>query len=358
MAVPFVDLRAQYLRIQSEIDQAISQVLESTQFIGGEKVKEFEQSFANFFGVKSCVGCANGTDAIEMALQALGIGKGDEVIVPALTWISTAEAVNNVGAEPVFVDILPGEYTINPELIEEKISKKTKAIIPVHLYGLPARMPRIMAIANAHGLTVIEDCAQAHGAKINGKMVGTFGEVATFSFYPGKNLGAYGDAGAVITQNGALAEHVRRISNHGQLTKHDHVVFGRNSRLDTLQAAIILAKLPHLTEWTKSRQQVAAWYADDLKRAPNVPEGFEHVYHLFVVEVDDRPTLIERLKKAEIGFGVHYPVALPFLQAYAYKKHTPSDFPMAHHVTQRIISLPMYAELTREQVKKVCDAMR
>ena len=355
MSVPFVDLKAQYLSIKDEIDEAIASVLNSMQFIGGQVVKDFETSFAEYVGTSHCVGCANGTDALELALRALGIGEGDEVIVPALTWISSAEAVNNVGAEPVFVDILEDECTIDPKLIEQKITSKTKAIIPVHLYGLPARMPGILKITKKHNLKVIEDCAQAHGASIDGKKVGTFGDVSSFSFYPGKNLGAYGDAGAIVTNDESLASTLKQLTNHGQLRKHDHRIIGRNSRLDTMHAAVLNVKLRHIDKWTEQRIANAQRYNELLQsvQTPVAPAGYRHVYHLYVIQSENRDQLMANLKAADIGCAIHYPTPLPFVEAYKYKDHQPEDFPIATQVTSRILSLPMYAEMGEDAMKNV-----
>src|SRR5712675_788739 len=264
MQIPLVDLKAQYAAIKSEIDQAISQVLADTAFIAGKYAKIFEQEFASYAGLKHCIGCGNGTDALELALGALGIGPGDEVLVPALTWVSTAICTLPVGAKPVFVDMLPTLYTMDPSKIEAKITSRTKAIIPVHLYGLPAQMDEIMAIARKHKLRVIEDCAQAHGATYKGRKVGTFGDIACFSFYPGKNLGAYGDAGALCTNDDGLAIKARKIANYGGLARHEHEFAGRNSRLDGIQGAILSVKLKHLEKWTRDRQQHAAAYSKSL----------------------------------------------------------------------------------------------
>lgn len=359
MSIPFVDLKAQYLSIQDEIDSAIANVIDKTQFIGGEITKSFETSFAEYAKAKHCVGMANGTDAIEIALKALGVGEGDEVLVPALTWISTAGAVNGVGAEPVFVDVLEGERTINPALLEEKITERTKAIIPVHLYGLPARMDEIMQIAKNHNLRVIEDCAQAHGAEIDGKRVGTFGDIATFSFYPGKNLGAYGDAGAIVTIDDALQETCRMLANHGQMSKHDHRIIGRNSRLDTMQAAILQAKLPHLEKWTNARIAVANWYEEKLDKhvKPIVPDNMRHVFHLYVIQSSNRNQLIDLLKVSNIGFSIHYPTALPHLKSYSYKNHIIGQFPVAEKLCNEILSLPMFAEISEDQVEQVCKVL-
>lgn len=356
MSVPFVDLKAQYESIKKDIDAAIVSVIDQTSFIGGEVIKEFETDFAKYVGVNNCIGVANGTDAIEIALKALGVGQGDEVIVPALTWISTGGAVNNVGAEPVFLDVLSDERTIDPSLIEAKITSKTKAIIPVHLYGLPARMNLIMAIAKRHNLLVVEDCAQAHGAEVDGKRVGTFGDAATFSFYPGKNLGAYGDAGAIVTNNDKVATTCRMIGNHGQLSKHDHRVIGRNSRLDTMQAAILKAKLPHLEKWTEARIQVAKWYDEKFDGIikPIVPAGMRHVFHLYVIQSEKRDELMQKLKRKNIGFAIHYPTPLPHMKSYQYQGHQLGDFPVAEKLCNTILSLPMYAEMGESDVEEVC----
>jgi dTDP-4-amino-4,6-dideoxygalactose transaminase len=357
MSIPFVDLKAQYESIKGDIDAAIASVIDQTAFIGGGVIKEFEVDFAAYIRTKHCVGVANGTDAIEMALKALGVGEGDEVIVPALTWISTAGAVNNIGAEPVFVDVLEDERTINPELIEEKITDKTKAIIPVHFYGLPARMDQIMSIAKKHNLKVLEDSAQAHGAEINGNRVGTIGDIATFSFYPGKNLGAYGDAGAIVTDDDELAKTCRMLSNHGQLSKHDHQIIGRNSRLDTIQAAILKAKLPHLENWTQSRIQVAKWYSERLNRVtkPVTPKEMRHVFHLYVIQSSKRDQLMAKLKEVNIGCALHYPNPLPYLKSYQYQNHQVGDFPIAEKLCAEILSLPIFPEMGEEEVDWVCE---
>ena len=263
MKVPFVDLQAQYLAHRDVIDAAIADVIQNTAFIGGDAVKSFELAYAEHYGVEHCVSCANGTDAIYIALKMMGIGPGDEVITTAHSWISSSEAVSQTGATPVFVDV-DGHYTIDAEKIEAAITPRTKALIPVHLYGQACAMGSIMEIAKRRSLFVLEDCAQAHYATWGGQRVGTFGDVATFSFYPGKNLGAYGDAGAIVTRDAALADRMRMYANHGQVKKHDHRIEGINSRLDGIQAAVLSAKLPFILEWTARRQQVAAWYSEAL----------------------------------------------------------------------------------------------
>ena len=359
MSIPFVDLKAQYESIRQEITDAITGVIDQTSFIGGKVIQEFEKAYAEYIGIDHCVSVANGTDAIEIALKALGIGEGDEVIVPALTWISTAGAVSNVGAEPVFIDILEEERTINPDLIKERITSKTKAIIPVHLYGLPARMGQIMAIAKQHNLRVLEDCAQAHGAQISGKTVGTFGDIATFSFYPGKNLGAYGDAGCIITNDEGLSTTCRMLSNHGQVKKHDHRIIGRNSRMDTMQAAILKAKLPHLEEWTEARIKVANRYDGRLQsvKKPIIPADMRHVFHLYVIQSESRDEVMQKLEEVNIGFSIHYPTPLPHLKSYSYQGHKKGDFPIVERLCNQILSLPIYPEITEEQVNKVCEVV-
>ncbi|MDH5365709.1 MAG: DegT/DnrJ/EryC1/StrS family aminotransferase [Cyclobacteriaceae bacterium] len=362
MNVPFVDLKDQYQLIKEEVDKAISSCLENTSFVGGEIIQKFETEFATFLNVKHCVGCGNGTDAIELALQVANIGKGDEVIVPAYSWISTSEAVSTVGAKPVFVDINPQYYTIDVSKIEEKITPLTKAIIPVHFYGLPVDMDGIMQLANKHNLIVIEDCAQAHGAEYKGKKVGTFGDLACFSFYPGKNLGAYGDAGAVVTNNKDLAEKVRMVANHGQNGKHNHIVEGRNSRMDTLQAAILSVKLRYLDKWTDQRIKNANLYIEKLKDieviTPKLPENIKHVFHLFVIQVNDRDNVMKALKEKGIGFALHYPVALPFLKPYIHLGFTANDYPVSHAFSQKLLSLPMYPELSEKQIEYVCESLK
>ena len=359
MHVPFVDLKAQYESIKEEIDDAIKSAIDKTFFVGGDIIDEFVTAFANYIGVKHCIGVANGTDALEISLKALGVGPGDEVIVPALTWVSTALAVNNVGAEPVFIDVLEQERTINPGLIESKITSRTKAIIPVHLYGLPAYMSEICAVAKKNHIKVIEDCAQAHGADIAGKKVGSFGDLATFSFYPSKNLGAYGDAGAIVSDSGELSSRCRALSNLGQEKKHDHKLIGRNSRLDSLQAAILKVKLKHLDEWIEKRMEVAAWYEESLTNAskPIVPAGFKHVFHLYVIQNSNRDDLFTRLSSHNIGSEIHYPKPLPFVGSYEYKKHLIGDFPIAERLCSEILSLPMYAELERKNIHKIADVV-
>ena len=357
MKIPFVDLYAQYQSIKNEIDAAIEKTIFNSSYIGGTAIKNFEQAFAAYIDVKHVVSCANGTDSIEIILKAWGIGVGDEVIVPAHSWISTSEAVGNVGATPVFVDVEADYFTMDVSLIEKSITPKTKAIIPVHLYGHPADMPAIMELAKKHELKVLEDCAQSHGASINGKKTGTFGHAASYSFYPGKNLGAYGDAGCMATKDDALAETIRMIANHGQKGKHNHVMEGRNSRLDGLQAAILFAKLPHLEEWTAARINNAVQYTKLLLGSsvitPVVKIGYKHVFHLYVIKTNQREKLVELLKENEIETAIHYPTALPFLPCYANRNYRPEDFPTAFANQSEILSIPLFAELSAIQIENI-----
>lgn len=360
--VPFVDLRAQYERHKQEFEDALHSVIERTAFIGGSFVKDFELSFARRCEVEHCVGVANGTDAIYILLRMLGIGGGDEVITTAASWISTSETISQSGATPIFVDV--DEYSnIDPAGIEAKISARTKAIIPVHLYGQPARMDEIAAIAQRRGLFLIEDCAQAHFARFAGKLIGTFGHAATFSFYPGKNLGAYGDAGALITNDAALARKCRMYANHGALVKHQHEMEGINSRLDALQASLLSAKLPHVAAWTQARRKIASLYDELLAgiaevRAPKVHPRAEHVYHLYVIRAQRRDELKVWLADHGIETQIHYPTALPLLPAYSRLGVTARDIPNAARNQSEILSLPMYAEMPERYVHLVVQQIR
>jgi len=364
MKVPFADLKAQYDAIQPAINNAIQSVINQTAFVGFREnpfVKKFEEEFARYVGARHCIGCANGTDSIEMILKALGIGPGDEVLVPANTWISTSEAVTTVGAKPVFVDVLPDRFTIDMRNAERWVSTRTKAIIPVHMYGIAAEMDAVMSFAKKHSLLVIEDCAQAHGAQYKGKTVGTFGVAASFSFYPGKNLGAYGDAGAVTTDDEKLALKIRMMGNHGRVDKFDHAFEGRNSRLDGLQAAILSAKLPYLEKWTEKRIQHAKSYLkrlpSQLLKLPELPENTRHVFHLFVVRVKDRDGVQRKLKEKGIETGIHYPKSLPELEAYRAYGLKLADYPVAVTQSPMILSLPMFPEMTEEMIEHVCKSL-
>jgi dTDP-4-amino-4,6-dideoxygalactose transaminase len=362
MYVPFVDLKAQYRAIKQEIDNAIRSVIEETAFIRGKYVVEFEKAYAAKYGVKHCISCANGTDAIYITLKALGVGPGDEVITVANSWISTSETITQAGAKPVFVGIEPDYYNIDPVKIEEKITPRTRAIIPVHLYGQPAKIDIIREICKAYNLYLVEDCAQAHFATYKGKKVGTFGIAGTFSFYPGKNLGAYGDAGAIITNDDDLAIKLRMFANHGALKKHEHEIEGINSRMDGIQAAILSAKLPYIDEWNSKRQQHARTYNKLLADVggivtPEIRQNASHVFHLYVVRCRRRDELRNYLKEQGIATGIHYPTALPFLKAYDYLEHKPEDFPVAYEYQYKILSLPIYPELEETQVNRIVDAI-
>ena len=361
--VPFADLHAQYLSIKTEIDAAIADVIRNSAFVRGPHVEHFESAFAAAIGLKHCVSCANGTDSLLIAMHALGVRPGDEVIVPAHSWISTSETVTQAGGTVVFCDTDTDTYTIDPAQIEAKITSRTVGIIPVHLYGQPADMDAIMAIAARHKLWVLEDCAQAHLARYKGRMVGTFGNAASFSFYPGKNLGAMGDAGAVVTNNSALAERMAMFARHGGLTKGDHRIEGINSRLDGMQAAILSVKLPHLAGWTLRRQEIAAEYNQLLSHIPGLTlpttaAGREHVYHLYVVRHDRRDDLAAHLAAANVQSVVNYPVALPFLPAYQRFGHKPQEFPNAWANQSRILSLPIFPEMSASQQVQVAEVLR
>jgi len=361
MNVPFVDLHAQYLSLKSEIDAAISEVIAESAFIRGPHVDRFEEAWAKTLGVKHCVSCANGTDALYIAMRALGVKPGDEVVTTAHSWISTSETITQAGGRVVFCDTDNETFTIDPALIEAKITSATVGIIPVHLYGQPADMDPIMAIARKHNLWVIEDSAQAHTAKYKGQVVGTFGNAATFSFYPGKNLGAYGDAGCVVTNDDHLADWAAAFARHGG--KGEHVMEGICSRMDGLQAAILNVKLPHLPAWIKARRRVARRYDDLLNGVgdiitPKVAPNRDHVYHLYVIRSEKRDPLRRHLTDAGIATVLNYPKALPFYPAYAYLGHNPSDFPVAYANQSRILSLPIYPEITDEIIEFVVDQIQ
>ncbi len=363
MAVPFADLQLQYQTIKSEIDGAIAAVIRDNAFIRGSYVDAFEREFAAVAEVRHCVSCANGTDALYLAMAALNVAPGDEVITTAHSWISTSAMITHAGASVVFADTDEATFTIDPAAIEAAITPRTVGIIPVHLYGQPADMDAIMAIARKHKLWVIEDCAQAHLARYKGQQIGSFGQAATYSFYPGKNLGAMGDAGAVVTNDGALAEHMTMLARHGGLVKHQHHIEGVNSRLDGMQAAILSAKLPHLSGWTEARRDAARVYDAGLNQiedvvVPAVAAGRDHVYHLYTIEHPRRDALAAHLNANGVQTAINYPTALPFLAAYRRLNARPKQFPNAHRAQGRILSLPMFAEITPEQQREVIDLVR
>ncbi|SRR5579883_1226132 len=361
MRVPFLDLKIQYDSIRSEIAEAVTRVLDSTQYILGPEVTRFEDDFAREHDAAHCIATNNGTSALHLALWALGIKKGDEVILPVNTFIATAEAVLLAGATPIFVDH-DEYYGIDPEDVERRITRRTRAILPVHLYGQPAQMDAIAAIASRHGLLIVEDAAQAHLASLHGKSVGNWGAATCFSFYPGKNLGAYGEGGAVITNDVDLATRMRRLRDHGSEHKYTHVVAGHNYRLEALQGAILSTKLPHLRKWTDQRRANAECYNSLVKALPQVSvprvrEHAKHVYHLYVIQANDRDALKRYLEEKEIGVGLHYPTPLHMQPCFASLGYKEGAFPRAEKAAKRILSLPMYPELSEEQIEFVSKSI-
>lgn len=362
MKVPFVDLQTQYLALRDEVLPAVDQVFTSTAFILGDDVTRFEKEFAAFCGAREAVGVATGCDALLWALKACGIGPGDEVITAGNSYIATALAITAAGARPVLVDCQPDSYTIDPDAVRAALTPRTRALIPVHLYGQAADMDPLHALAQAHGLVVIEDAAQAHGATYHGRPCGTLGRVGCFSFYPGKNLGAYGDGGAVTTDDPAVAQQVRMLRNYGQSKKYYHDVAGWNSRLDTVQAAILRIKLRHLADWNEARRRHAARYREQLAGLPlTLPgemPGNRHVYHLFVVQVDQREAFMDYLARRDVHCGIHYPVPIHQQAAYRELGYQPGALPVTERIAPRLVSLPMYPELTGEQVDYACAQIR
>lgn len=358
-SIKLVDLYKQHEGLLGEIQAVIDRVITDSAFIRGPDVEQFEENFGALLGAKHCVSCANGTDSLFIAMKSLGIKPGDEVIVPAHSWISTSETVTQAGGKVIFCDT-DHTYTIDPKLIEAKITPRTVGIIPVHLYGQPADMDTVMDISSRHGLWVVEDCAQSHLAKYKGRVVGTIGNAGSFSFYPGKNLGAMGDAGALITNNQELATRMAMFARHGGLKKGSHEIEGINSRLDGIQAAILNIKLPHLPKWNARRQEIARIYQGRLSgvpglKIPEVAKDREHVWHLFVIECEQRDQLAKYLNLHGIQTAINYPIALPFLPAYMSRNYQPQDYPNSHRAQSRILSLPMYPELEAADVNWICD---
>lgn len=363
MRVPFLNLKAIHKPIEPELKQVFNQVLDESYFLHGRQVTEFEKAFSAKLGLQHCLGVGNCTDALSIVLKMMGIGEGDEVIVPAMTWITDAEVVSNLGAKPVFVDVDPLTFTLDVSKIEAAITAKTKAIIPVHLYGQMADMNAILELAEEHQLKVVEDCAQSHFATQNGKFAGSFGHAAVFSFYPTKNLGALGDAGAIVTNNKSLYEACRKLANHGALDKHSHEFPGMNSRLDTLQAAILKLKLNYIDTWNEERRKLAHHYSEALNGIdglvlPVTAEGNEHVFHIYNVLTPERDELKAFLHEEGIQTQIHYPKALPFTKAYAYLNSRPSDFPVAYKLQQEGISLPLYPGMEENQQAFVIEKIR
>lgn len=361
--VPFVDLQAQYRALQPEVDAAVSRILAAGNFILGRQVEEFEQQFAEFVGCRYGVGVGNGLDALRVALQALDIGAGDEVIIPANTYIATALAVSGVGARPVLVDCDPHTYNLDTNLLEAALTPRTKAIMPVHLTGQAADMDELTALAQQHNLLIIEDAAQAHGTLYKNHPCGSLGAAAGFSFYPGKNLGAYGDGGLVTTNDAALAEKMRQLRNYGQRVKYEHVVQGLNTRLDTLQAAVLEVKLKHLPAWNAARARNAALYREALAGVGDLAFQAQspfstHIYHLFIIETAHRDALAAYLNQNGVQNGIHYPIPVHLQEAYQELGYRCGDFPQAERLATQMLSLPMFPELSRAQIERVAEVIK
>jgi dTDP-4-amino-4,6-dideoxygalactose transaminase len=359
--IPFVDLKAQYTGIKEEIRAAIDRVLESSQFALGEEVAAFEREFAAYCATPHAVGTNSGTSALHLALLAAGVGPGDEVITVPFTFIATAAAISYTGARPVFVDIEPRSFAMDPSLLEAAISPRTKVVIPVHLYGQPADMDPIMEIARRHGVAVIEDAAQAHDAEYKGRRAGSMGDLACFSFYPGKNLGAYGEGGVVVTSNPEYDRVIRMLRDWGQARRYHHEVLGYNYRMEGIQGAVLRVKLRHLPAWTEARRQRATWYdallVHDGVEPPSAMPYARHVYHLYAIRVDERDRVQRTLADSGIQTGIHYPIPLHLQRAYAHLGHRLGDFPIAEAAAAEVLSLPMYPELPEESCREVARAL-
>ena len=362
MEVPFLDLKRQYNGIKDEIKSEIDIVLDNCSYILGSKAAEFEEKFAKFCNTKYVIGVNSGTDALLLALKAYDIGIGDEVILPVNTFIATAEAVSHSGAKPVFVDMDPKTYNIDAKKISGRITGKTKAIIPVHLYGQMADMDEIMNIAKKHNLIVIEDACQAHGAEYKGEKAGSIGNIGCFSFYPGKNLGAYGDAGACVTNDEKIVEKIKKLRDHGSSVKYHHEYIGYNSRLDGIQGAVLSVKLKHLPKWLEQRRKNAQLYNKYLGGSsiitPFEPSWSKAAYHLYVIQTDNRDAVMKKLSEKKIACMIHYPIPIHMQKAYSFSGYKEGDFPEAEKYAKKIISLPMCPELTEEQIKFVCEQLK
>ncbi len=358
--IPYLDLKAQYHSIKAEIDAAIAAVLESSQFVLGKEVAAFEEEFASYSGGGQAIGVNSGTSALHLALLAAGIGRGDEVITTPFTFVATIAAIHYAGAVPVLVDIDPVSYTLDPGLVETAITPRTKAILPVHLYGQPADMDPILEIARRHGLLVIEDAAQAHGAEYNGRRVGSLADMACFSFYPGKNLGAYGEGGAVVTGNPEFANTIRKLRNWGESRRYSHELPGYNYRMEGMQGAVLRVKLRHLERWTAGRRAIAAYYTDRLKECCVTPQQMPyamHVYHVYAIRMPHRDAVAQNLNAAGVQVGIHYPIPVHLQQAYRDPRYQEGHFPVAETVARQVLSLPLYPEMDRRQMETVCDAV-
>jgi len=355
MNIPFLDLHRQYAEIKPEIDEAIKRVVDRQYFILGEELELFEKEFAAYLGSKFVVGVGSGTDALIFALRALGIGIGDEVITQPNSFIATTLAITEIGATPIFIDVDPNTYQIDVNQIEAKITHKTKAILPVHLYGAPCQISEIMAIAKKHNLLVVEDSCQSHGATYNGKITGTFGDVGTFSFYPGKNLGAYGDGGALCTDSEETYKKLLKLRNYGQIKKYHHEEIGLNSRLDEIQAAVLRVKLKHLDEWNKKRNVVAQKYNKNLSRikTQTIVKGGVSNYHIYIIQSEKRDELGKYLKVNGIDALIHYPIPIHLQKCYSYLDHKIGDFPITEQLALACQSLPIYSELVIDEIKTI-----
>lgn len=361
MKVPFVDLKKLHQPIEKELREVFDRVLQQSSFILGPEIKEFEQSFAAYVGAKECITVSSGTTALQLVLEGLGVGRGDEIITVPNTFIATAEAASAIGARPVFVDVDPVSYNMDPSLVERAIGPKTKVLMPVHLYGQSADLGPLMEIAKRHNLALVEDACQAHGTLYKDKKVGAIGNAGCFSFYPGKNLGALGEGGAITTNDPELAQKVRMLRDHGSVKKYEHSVTGYNYRLEGLQGGLLSVKLKHLDTWNENRRKIAKRYSEllsgkGLVLPAEVPYS-KHVYHLYVVQADDREFLRERLAAANVESGLHYPVPLHLQQAYAALGHKRGDFPVSERLAGRILSLPMFPDMTDEQVERVASVV-
>lgn len=362
MNIQLVDLKAQYAGIHADIDAAIERVLSNTSFILGKEAAQFEEKFAQYVQAKGAVGVASGTAALHLAMLACGVGPGDEVITSAHTFMATAEPISQIGAKPIFVDIEADTYNLDPNLVEQAITPRTKALLPVHLYGQPARLDEFREIANRHNLWLIEDAAQAHGAEYREQRCGSIGDLACFSFYPGKNLGAYGDAGAVTSNSDELLAKVRKLRDHGRISKYEHDEIGFGERLDGLQAAILAAKLPYLETWTAKRRAHARLYdellSDTTVITPHESPDVRHVFHLYVIRTPRRDEVLAHLKSKGINAGVHYPIPLHRQPAYIKQGYGDISLPVTEQVAQEVLSLPMYPELTHEEIAYIAESVK
>jgi dTDP-4-amino-4,6-dideoxygalactose transaminase len=360
--IPWLDLTRQYVELRPQLLPVLDELMRRGNFILGPYVERFEQDFARYVGARHCVGLNSGTSALQLALLACGVGSGDEVITVSATWISTSWAISYVGAVPIYVDVEPATFCMDPEQVEWAITPQTKAIVPVHLYGQPADMPAICAVAERHGLPVIEDACQAHATTLGGRHVGTFGRVGCFSFYPGKNLGAYGEAGAIVTDDAPLAQRVRRLRDHAQVSRHVHAEIGYNMRMEGMQGAVLGVKLPHLPRWTEARRQIARIYEDGLAgvedlHLPCERPGARYNYHIYPLCSERREALREHLARWGVATAVHYPTPVHLQPAYHHLGYRPGDLPVTEALCRSQVTLPMFPELTEAEARRVVEAV-